>query len=83
MSKYDVELEKEAEELKKQAKEEVGQKNYDLAILLLMDAKDIYIQLGFQGQINMMDKQIARYKNVVDFEKKTQESSALYCWRTS
>ena len=78
MSKYDVELEKEAEELKKQAKEEVGQKNYDLAILLLMDAKDIYIQLGFQGQINMMDKQIARYKNVVDFEKKTQVNKKTF-----
>jgi len=70
MSKSDAILEKEAEELEKKSKLEASKKNLDVAILLLMDAKDIYLQLGFQGQVGILEKQIARYKRMMELENK-------------
>jgi len=66
---YD-ELEKEAEKLEKQSKNEFGKKNFNSAISLLEQAKDIYSKLGFQGKISMIDQRIARLNNLVKFEKK-------------
>ncbi|MHA1986274.1 MAG: hypothetical protein ACW98D_06530 [Promethearchaeota archaeon] len=69
---YD-ELEKEAENLEKQSKTEFGKKNFSSAISLLEQAKDIYVKLGFQGKVSMIDQRISRLNNLVKFEK--QDSS--------
>lgn len=63
------ELEKEAETLEKQSKEEFNKKSFVLAISLLVETKEIYSKLGYQGKINMIDKRIAQLKNLVKFEK--------------
>lgn len=63
------ELEKEAETLEKQSKEEFNKKSFVLAISLLVEAKEIYSKLGYQGKINMINKRIAQLKNLVKFEK--------------
>ena len=76
MPNSDAELEKEAEELETQAKEEMANKNYDLALLLLMDAKDIYLQIGFKGQIGIIEKQIKRIENLMEFEEEAGPSSS-------
>lgn len=70
MSHTNSDLEKKAERLERKAKEEGASKNYDIAILLLNDAKDIYSKLGYLGQIGILDKQINRYQQALDFEKK-------------
>lgn len=69
MQKSDAELEKEADNLEKQAKAELANKNYDLALLLYMDAKDIYLQIGFQGQVGIIEKQVARVRRLIEIEK--------------
>ena len=56
MQKPNNKFEKEAEDLENQAKEEMANKNYDLALLLYMDAKDIYLQIGFRGQVGIIEK---------------------------
>lgn len=63
------ELEKSAETLEKQSKEEFNKKSFVLAITLLEEAKEIYSKLGYQGKINMINKRIAQLKNLVKFEK--------------
>ncbi len=63
------ELEKEAERLENQSKEEFNRKNYIIAISLIEEAKEIYSKLGFQGKIEMLNQRIARLKNLVKFEK--------------
>jgi len=63
------ELEKEAENLEKQSKEEFTKKNFVLAITLLEETKEIYSKLNYQGKIGMLDKRIAQLKNLVKFEK--------------
>ncbi|MHA2120564.1 MAG: hypothetical protein ACW990_05075 [Promethearchaeota archaeon] len=65
---YD-ELEKQAENLEKQSKEEFTQKSYSSAIVLLEKAQEIYSQLGYQGKMGMINKRIAQLKNLVKFEK--------------
>ncbi|MHA1150076.1 MAG: hypothetical protein ACTSR8_17725 [Promethearchaeota archaeon] len=67
-------LEKEADELERQAKAELANKNYDLALLFYMDAKDIYLQIGFQGRVGVIDKQIARIKRLMELEKEKKVS---------
>ncbi len=62
-------LEKEAESLENQSKDEFGRKNFVMAISLLEEAKDLYTKLGFQGKIGMINQRIARLKNLVKFEK--------------
>jgi len=63
------ELEKKAEELEKNSKEEFNNKKFVLAISLLEEAKEIYSTLGFQGKIGMINKRIAQMKNLIRFEK--------------
>ncbi|MFW9939805.1 MAG: hypothetical protein ACFFFT_02100 [Candidatus Thorarchaeota archaeon] len=65
---YD-ELEKEAENLERQSKEEFKNKNFISAISLLREAKEIYSKLGFQGKIRMITQRIAQLKNLVNYEK--------------
>ncbi|MFW9901732.1 MAG: hypothetical protein ACFFDY_10670 [Candidatus Thorarchaeota archaeon] len=65
---YDA-LEKEAERLENQSKDEFGKKNFVMAISFLEEAKEIYSKLGFQGKIGMINQRIARLKNLVKFEK--------------
>lgn len=65
---YD-DLEKEAEKLEKQSKEEFTKKNFTLAISLLERAREIYSTLGYQGKIGMIDKRIAQLKNLVKFQQ--------------
>ena len=62
-------LEKEAENLERQSKEEFSKKNFILAISLLEEARDIYTKLGYQGKIGMIDKRIFQLKNLVEFSK--------------
>ncbi|MFX0000050.1 MAG: hypothetical protein ACFE9Q_06275 [Candidatus Hodarchaeota archaeon] len=63
------ELEKEAENLEKQSREEFIKKNFVLAITLLEQAKELYSKLSYQGKIGMINKRIAQLKNLVKFEK--------------
>ena len=65
---YD-ELEKEAENLEKQSKDEFKNKDFVLAISLLEQAQEIYSKLGFQGKIGMITQRIAQLKNLVKYEK--------------
>jgi len=65
---YDA-LEKQAEKLEKQSKEEFAQKKYSSAIKLLEEAQEIYSKLGYQGKMGMINKRITQLKNLVKFEK--------------
>ena len=65
---YD-ELEKEAENLERQSKEEFNNKNFISAISLLEETKEIYSKLGFQGKIRMITQRIAQLKNLIKYEK--------------
>ncbi|MCK4381106.1 MAG: hypothetical protein KAW51_08215 [Candidatus Lokiarchaeota archaeon] len=65
---YD-ELEKEAENLEKQSKEEFTKKKYVFSISLLEESKEIYAKLGYQGKIGMINKRIFQLKNLIKFEK--------------
>ena len=62
------ELEKEAESLETQSKEEFNRKNFIKAISLLVEAKEIYKKLGYNGKIGMLDKRISQLKNLDKFE---------------
>jgi len=64
---YD-ELEKEAENLEKQSKDEFKNKNFVSAISLLEEAQEIYSTLGFQGKTRMINQRIAQLKNLVKYE---------------
>jgi len=63
------EIEKEAENLEKQSKEEFNKKNFILSISLLEEAKEIYRKLGFQGKVGMLNQRIARVKNLIKHEQ--------------
>lgn len=64
------ELEKEAERLEKQSKEEFAKKNFVAAVSFLEAAKELYEKLGFQGKIGMINQRIAQVKNLVKYETK-------------
>lgn len=64
------ELEKEAERLEKQSKEEFAKKDFVLAISFLEEAQEIYEKLGFQGKITMINQRIAQLKNLVKYKTK-------------
>jgi hypothetical protein len=64
------ELEKEAERLEKQSKEEFAKKNFITAINLLEEAQKLYEKLGFQGKIRMINQRIFQVKNLVKYESK-------------
>ena len=63
------ELEKEAERLETQSKEEFSKKNYVMAITFLEEAKELYSKLGYQGKIGMIEQRISRLKNLVKYEQ--------------
>lgn len=69
---YD-ELDKEAESLERQSKNEFNKKNFLSAISLLEEAREFYSKLGYQGKIGMINQRIARLNNLVKYEK--QDSS--------
>ncbi|MFO8020127.1 MAG: hypothetical protein R6U96_16000 [Promethearchaeia archaeon] len=75
MSKSKKQLEQEADQIEKQAQEEVKDKNYDLAILLLKDAKDIYLQIGYSGQVGILEKKIERFEKLQSLEKEKNQKS--------
>ncbi len=68
MPKSEAEIEREADKLEKEAKIEIGKKKYIQAIKLLKIAKDLNSQLGFIGQVGMINKKIARLENLVHYE---------------
>ncbi len=77
----DVGIEKEAEYLEKQASREIKVKNYEKAISLLSNARDINLKLGFIGKVRMIEKKIAQVNNIIkrtisklDRERKKLES---------
>ncbi|MFX1377249.1 MAG: hypothetical protein ACFFA0_15710 [Promethearchaeota archaeon] len=61
------ELEKEAEKLEKQSKDEFTKKNFVPAISFLKEAQEIYKKLGFQGKIDMLNRRINQLKNLVKY----------------
>ncbi|TXT57193.1 MAG: hypothetical protein BAJALOKI2v1_520020 [Promethearchaeota archaeon] len=66
--KSDLEIEKEADNLEIQAKEEIKNRNYNHAIELLEKAKQLNGSLGYQGQVGIIEKKISRVKNLIKFE---------------
>ncbi len=64
MQNINDDLLKQAEELEKQSKNEIKNKNYNAAISLLLNAKDIYARLGLTGQVGILLKEIVRLKNL-------------------
>ena len=60
---------KEAEKLEKQSKIAEGDKNYELAISVLMQAKDNYTKVGLTGQVAIIIKEIVRLKHLKGDEK--------------
>lgn len=70
MQNINDDLLKQAEELEKQSKNEIKNKNYNAAISLLLNAKDIYARLGLTGQVGILLKEIVRLKNLEKEELK-------------
>jgi len=70
MQNINDDLFKQAEELEKQSKNEIKNKNYNAAISLLLNAKDIYTRLGLTGQVGILLKEIVRLKNLEKEELK-------------
>ena len=66
---------KQAEELEKQAKNEVRNKDYDVAISLLLKARDLYSRLSLTGQVGILLKEIVRIKNLK--REETQSPSLI------
>ena len=64
MLNRDTVLMKEAEELEMQSKIAIRDKNYGLAIQVLMKAKDTYAKIGLTGQVSIIIKEIVRLKNL-------------------
>jgi len=60
--------EKEADQLEREAKDELSKKNYHSAIELFEKAKVINQELGFHGKGNMIDKRIQRTKRLILYE---------------
>ncbi len=67
----------EAEKLEKKAKQEMKNKNYDLAILLFKDARDIYLQLNFHGKVGFIDKQIVQLKRIMEHISRTKKKHVI------
>ena len=64
----------EAEELEKQAKDDMKLKNYEKSKLLFEKAKEIYIQLNYMGKVGVIDKQLAQIKRVLEYENRTKKT---------
>ena len=65
----------EAEELEKEAKLELKNKNYQASKSLFEKARDIYLQLNYMGKVNIIEKQLAQIKRVVQYEQRTNKKS--------
>lgn len=74
MQNINDDLLKQAEELEKQSKNEIKNKNYNAAISSLLNAKDIYTRLGLTGQVGILLKEIVRLKNLEKEEIKPASS---------
>lgn len=80
LSKYKIlvvwmlKSEVEAEELEKQAKDDMKLKNYEKSKLLFEKAKEIYIQLNYMGKVGVIDKQLAQIKRVLEYENRTKKT---------
>jgi tetratricopeptide (TPR) repeat protein len=64
----------EAEELEKQAKDDMKLKNYEKSKLLFEKAKEIYIQLNYMGKVGVIDKQLTQIKRVLEYENRTKKT---------
>ena len=69
MLNRETDLLKEAEELENQSKIAERDKNYELAITALMQAKDKYTKLGLNGQVSIIIKEIVRLRRLKGDEK--------------
>lgn len=65
MLNRETDLLKEAEELENQSKIAERDKNYELAITALMQAKDKYAKLGLNGQASIVIKEILKLKHLI------------------
>jgi len=66
----------EAEEFEKQAKQELKNKNYEVSKSIFEKARDIYLQLNYMGKVNVIEKQIAQIKRVLEYEKQSKKPIA-------
>jgi len=66
----------EAEELEKQAKLELKNKNYQASKSFFEKARDIYVQLNYIGKVNIIEKQLAQIKRVIEYEQRKNKHSA-------
>jgi len=64
MEHYDISIVKKAEELEERSKIEAKNKNFDAAIDLLLEAKDLYTKLGLTGQVGIVIKEVVHLKNL-------------------
>ena len=55
---------KEAEKLEERSKSQIRLKNYDSAISLLLEAKELYTKFGLIGQVGIVIREIVRIKNL-------------------
>jgi len=74
MLNRETDLLKEAEKLENQSKIAERDKNYELAISVLMQAKDNYTKLGLNGQVSIIIKEIVRLKRLGGDDKKSVQS---------
>ena len=75
MLNRETDLLKEAEKLENQSKIAERDKNYELAISVLLQAKDNYTRLGLTGQVSIIIKEIVRLKRLTGDEKKSIQRS--------
>ena len=66
----------EAEEFEKQAKQELKNKEYEISKSHFEKARDIYLQLNYMGKVNLIEKQIAQIKRVIEYEKQSKKPIA-------
>lgn len=76
MEHYDTNIVKKAEELEERSKIETKNKNYDAAINLLLEAKDLYTKLGLTGQVGIIIKEVVHLKNLKSEQPSLAKSSA-------
>ena len=75
MLNRETDILKEAEELENQSKIAERDKNYELAISVLMKAKDNYTKLGLTGQVSIIIKKVVQLKHLRGDEKSSLQRS--------
>ncbi|MBY9021030.1 MAG: hypothetical protein KGD67_08225 [Candidatus Lokiarchaeota archaeon] len=78
MSNREANLLKEAEEMEIQSKIAERDKNYQLAIKVLTQAKDNYTKLGLTGQVSIMIKEMLRLRHLERDNKSSAQRSGGY-----